>query len=562
MFQRGTPGPRGRGFFAVAPENAPAPEPDARTRSIWLTQSVLAASVITISVLVLALQPDLFGRWSFSVGMTAIIALTLATLVTPWSQLPKTAVLVIPFLDAIAIGLAASDTELRFSYLWVFPVMWVSMHYRPAVMAALLAAIGAVLLVDAAADFDSASALRAFTVLLSLTFIGITAHLAMRQTRALRRLMRRQAGRITATAGRRAEEERRTSEILNGVDSGVARISETGAVLAVNDAYVRLYGLDPLDPSLPARSVEYSGLRAMPVPALDRPFARAARGEPFTDERVWIFTPDGQWRALSASAKRLRGSDGEEASILLVVHDVTAAAQAERDRERLAAVTSHELMHPLSVLIGNAELALDSDELTPKTRDRLETMLRASDRLLEMAKLITSPRGADAGRGSFEEVDLGDIVADSVASFEPTARVHDISIETITTGELPISADGFRLRQVVDNLVSNAIKYTPGGGDVRVIAALDEGMVSLTVADSGIGVHEDELPKLLSPYFRTKAAREKASGTGLGLGITSEIVAAHNGTLTIESEAGVGTTVTVMLPSEAPPSNAEAEAYP
>ena len=562
MFQRGTPGPRGRGFFAVAPENAPAPEPDARTRSIWLTQSVLAASVITISVLVLALQPDLFGRWSFSVGMTAIIALTLATLVTPWSQLPKTAVLVIPFLDAIAIGLAASDTELRFSYLWVFPVMWVSMHYRPAVMAALLAAIGAVLLVDAAADFDSASALRAFTVLLSLTFIGITAHLAMRQTRALRRLMRRQAGRITATAGRRAEEERRTSEILNGVDSGVARISETGAVLAVNDAYVRLYGLDPLDPSLPARSVEYSGLRAMPVPALDRPFARAARGEPFTDERVWIFTPEGQWRALSASAKRLRGSDGEEASILLVVHDVTAAAQAERDRERLAAVTSHELMHPLSVLIGNAELALDSDELTPKTRDRLETMLRASDRLLEMAKLITSPRGADAGRGSFGEVDLGDIVADSVASFEPTARVHDISIETITTGELPISADGFRLRQVVDNLVSNAIKYTPGGGDVRVIAALDEGMVSLTVADSGIGVHEDELPKLLSPYFRTKAAREKASGTGLGLGITSEIVAAHNGTLTIESEAGVGTTVTVMLPSEAPPSNAEAEAYP
>jgi len=557
MFQRGTPGPRGRGFFAVAPASVP----DARTRSIWLTQSVLAASVIGIGVLVLALQPTLFGQWNFSAGMAAIIGLTFATLVTSWSELPKTAVLVIPFLDAIAIGLAASNTELRFSYLWVFPVMWVSMHYRAATMAALLAVIGVVLLIDLVAAFDSASALRSFTVLLSLTFIGITAHLAMRQTHALRRLMRRQAGRITATAGRRSEEERRTSEILNGVDSGVARISETGAVLAVNDAYMRLYGLDALDPSLPARSVEYSGLRAMPVPALDRPFARAARGEIFTDERVWIFTPEGQWRALSASAKRLRGSDGEDASILLVVHDVTAAAQAERDRERLAAVTSHELMHPLSVLIGNAELALDSDELTPKTRDRLETMLRASDRLLEMARLITSPRAADAARGSFDEVDLCDIVADSVASFGPTARVHDVSIETITTGELPISADGFRLRQVVDNLVSNAIKYTPGGGDVRVIAALDEGMVSLTVADSGIGVSEDELPQLLRPYFRTKAAKEKASGTGLGLGITSEIVAAHNGTLTIQSEAGVGTTVTVMLPSTAPPSHAEAEAY-
>ncbi len=550
MFQRGTPGPRGRGFFAD-PGSFWAGVPDARTRSIWLTQSVLAASVITICVLVLALQPTLFGQWNFSAGMTAIIALTLATLVTPWSALSKNAVLVIPFLDAVAIGLAASNTDLRFSYLWVFPVMWVSMHYRAAMMAALLAVIGVILLIDSAATFGSASALRLFTVLLSLTFIGITAHLAMRQTRALRRLMRRQAGRISATAGRRAEDERRTSEILNGVDTGVARISETGAVLAVNDAYVRLYGLDPLDPSLPARSVEYSGLRAMPVPALDRPFARAARGETFTDERVWIFTPDAEWRALSASAKRLSGPDGEEASTLLVVHDVTAAAHAELDRERLAAITSHELMHPLSVLIGNAELALDSDEPSPRTRERLETMLRASDRLLEMAKLITSPRAADAARGSFSEVDLRDIVVDSVASFEPTARVHDVTIETITTGELPISADGFRLRQVVDNLVSNAIKYTPEGGDVRIIAARENDSVSLTVADSGIGVSADELPKLLSPYFRTGAAKEKASGTGLGLGITNEIVTAHHGTLTIESEAGVGTTVTVILPSAA-----------
>jgi len=530
----------------------PAGAPDARTRSIWLTQLVLAASVVIISVLVLALQPTLLGQWTFAAGMTALMVLTIATLVTPWSQLPRGAVLSIPFLDALAIGVAATSTDLRFGYLWVFPVMWVAMHFRPAMMAALLAVIGVILLIDSLRVVGSASALRFFIIMLSLTFIGITAHLAMRQTRALRRLMLRQAGRLNATSERRADDERRTNEILNGVDSGVARISSTGAVLAVNDAYVRLYGLDPLDPSLPARSVEYSGLRAMPVPALDRAYARAARGETFTDERVWIFTPDGEWRALSASAKRLSGSGSEEASILLVVHDVTATAQAELDRERLDAVTSHELMHPLSVLIGNAELSLDLDELTPKTRERIETMLRASDRLLEMARLITSPRSIDATRASFDEVDLRDIVVDSVASFRPTALVHEVSIETVTPGELPIVADGFRLRQVVDNLVSNAIKYTPAGGDVRVIAALDDDIVSLTVVDSGIGVSKEELPKLLDPYFRTRAAKGKASGTGLGLGITNEIIAAHSGTLAIDSEAGVGTTVTVKLPS-APP---------
>ncbi|HWM17433.1 MAG TPA: ATP-binding protein, partial [Microbacterium sp.] len=508
--------------------------------------------VVTISVLVLIVQPALFGQWQFTVGMTALIVLTIATMVTPWSQLPRSAVLVIPFLDALAIGLAATSTDLRFGFLWVFPVMWVAMHFRAAVMAALLAVIGIILLVDSLAIAGSSATLRFIITLFSLTFIGITAHLAMRQTRALRRLMTRQAGRLNTTAERRADDERRTNEILNGVDSGVARISATGAVLAVNDAYVRLYGLDPLDPSLPARSVEYSGLRAMPVPALDRAFARAARGETFTNEQVWIFTPDGEWRALSASAKRLRGSGNEEGSILLVVHDVTATAQAELDRERLDAVTSHELMHPLSVLIGNAELSLDLDELTPKTRERIETMLRASDRLLEMAKLITSPRSLDARHAAFDEVDLRDIVADSVASFRPTALVHEVSIETVTPRELPILADGFRLRQVVDNLVSNAIKYTPAGGDVRIMTALDNDTVSLTVADSGIGVSKEELPRLLDPYFRTSAAKQKASGTGLGLVITNEIIAAHSGTLAIDSEAGVGTTVTVTLPSVPP----------
>jgi len=243
--------------------------------------------------------------------------------------------------------------------------------------------------------------------------------------------------------------------------------------------------------------------------------------------------------------------------MLLVVHDVTATALAVRDRERMAAVTSHELMHPLSVLIGNAELSLEHDELTPKTRERIETMLRASDRLLEMAKLITSPRSIDADRDAFHEVDLRNIVIDSVASFGPTALVHEVSIETDTPAELPLFADGFRLRQVVDNLVSNAIKYTPAGGDVRVIAAHADDTVSLTVADSGIGVSKDELPKLLSPYFRTSAAKETASGTGLGLGITNEIITAHSGTLAIESEAGVGTTVIVTLPS-APRSSADA----
>ncbi|MFK4834593.1 sensor histidine kinase [Microbacterium sp. ZW T2_14] len=523
--------------------------PDARTRSIWLTQLVLAASVLITAILVMVLQPDLFGHWNFLLGTLLVVVLTLATLTVPWSGVPASAVLAVPFADAIAIGLMSSGSELRLGYLWAFPVMWVAMHFRTTALAIMLALIGIILLFDSAMTPGPLGALRVFVVLLTLTFIGITAHLSLRRTRSLRRLLRRQADRLTATLSRRSDQERRTMEILNGIDTGIARISEDGTVLAVNDAYSRLYGLDALDPTLPAQSVEYTGLRGMPVPYSERPFSRAARGETFTDASVWLFTVEGEWRALSVTAKRLAARGDEESSILLLVHDVTALTYAQRERERFTAMASHELKHPLTVMIGNAELALELDELTPRTRERFESIVAASDRMLTMTEsLVTTSRRGFSGRDEVADIDLRQILLESVASFRPTAAANDISVDVRADEALPITADGFRLRQVVDNVVSNAIKYTPRDGRVRIVGAVDGGTVVLTVADSGIGIGAEDLPRVLTPYFRTDEAKQKSGGTGLGLGISNDIVLAHGGTLEIDSEVGAGTTVTVRLP--------------
>lgn len=521
----------------------------ARTRSIWMTQLVLAASVVIIGVLVLILQPEMFARRNFTLGMLALIAVTIATLAVPWERLPRHAVLAVPVIDAVAIGLVANNTELRFAFLWVFPVMWVAMHFRIVYLAGMLALIGGIVLLQSSTAPTNQVALRTFIVLLSLTFIGITAHLAMRQTRALRRLLRRQAGRLTVALGRASSQERRTMEILNGVDTGVARVSPSGEVLAVNDAYERLYGLDPLDRSLPARSVEYTELRGMPVPPSARPFARAARGELFTDARVWLFTPTGEWRVLSITAKPLDAAEGDEPSTLLVVHDVTAITHAQRERERLSAMASHELKHPLTVMIGNAELALETEDLSPRMRQRLEAIVGASERMLEMTNsMLQTSRTVFSAREAFDELDLRQIVADSVDSFRATANAHEVDISLELDESLPVTADGFRVRQVIDNLVSNAIKYTSREGHVRISGSVEGEDVTLVVSDTGIGISQTDLPNILTPYFRTAEAKETASGTGLGLGITREIVAAHGGTLTIDSEAGVGTTVSVRLP--------------
>ncbi len=526
-----------------------ASAPDSRTRSIWLTQLVLAAGVVIIALLVTVLTPSLFLEASFAAGILGILALTAITLGAPWSRLPQGAVLAIPFLDALAIGSVTLGTSLRFSYLWVFPVMWAAMHFRPLVLTSMLSGIAVIVLIDAALNSNELAVLPVLIVMLSLTFIGVTAHLTMRQMHAFRKLLNRQARRLNATLTRRSEQERRVSEMLNRLDIGVVRVAHGGTVLAVNDAYIQLYGLNPLDPSQPARSVEYDGLRGMPVPLAERPFARAARGAVFTDVRVWLFTMEGEWRALSVTAKREGSWGNEDAAVLLLVHDVTAITHAQRERERLTAIASHELRHPLTVMIGNAELALESDDLTPRTRERLERIVRASERMLEMAtSMLKGSHSAAPAEDSLGRVDMRQVVTDSIDSFRPAAIAHDVSVQLRMSGPLLATADGFRIRQVVDNLVSNAIKYTPREGEVHITGTLEGDEVVLTVADTGIGISSADMPRILTPYFRTDEAKETASGTGLGLSISRDIVKAHKGTLTIESEAHTGTTVTVRLP--------------
>lgn len=523
--------------------------PDSRTRSIWLTQLMLTMAIVIITVLVLALSPETVGHWYFGAGVVAIITLTVVTLAVPWSRLPRNYVLVVPFIDALAVGLIAANTELRFGYIWVLPVMWVAMHFGADALAGLLATICAILIVVAGGNPSPEAALRLVIVVLSLSFIGITAHLATRRARALRALLRRQAVRLNRTVERRSDQERRTTEILNGIDTAVARITLSGRVLAINNAYAELYAIDPADTAAPARSIEYDGLRGMPIPPSERPLARAGRGEIFTDVRVWLFTPDGEWRVLSVTSKRLAATESEGTTMLLLAHDVTAITHAQRERERLTAIASHELKHPLTVLISTADLALESDELTPRIRERLETMLHASERMLDMTtSMLRTSRTAFSARDAQDDIDLRQLLWDSVDSFRPTAAAHDVELRLIADEPLLVIADGFRLRQVIDNLVSNAIKYTPANGGVRVEGRSDGDHVSLVFADTGIGISKADISRITTPYFRTDAAKDTAGGTGLGLSIAKEIVTAHGGSLAIESTLGAGTKIEVRLP--------------
>lgn len=529
----------------------PASAAPSRTRSVWLLQLALGASVVVTVLVVQALEPEMFGLWTFSAGVGLIMAITATALVVPWHRVPRTAILAVPFADLVGISLLSFGSDLRFGFFWVFPVTWIATHFALPALLTALATIGVVILVDATVTGPTPStALRLTVVMLSLMFIGLTSYLTARQNRAFKQLLRRQASRLQGTLQRVTGQERRVSQMLNGLDTGIVRLSSTGEVLAVNDTYVSLYAIDRDQPKRPGRAVEYSTLRGDALAESERPLARAARGEQFEDERVWLFDVDGEWHALSASTRRLTSSDEPE-STLLIVHDVTALIEAERARERLAAVVSHELRNPLTAIMGHAELALDDENLPPRTREQLEVIDNAAERMQALiAQILRSSQAEFQEARTHEPVDVRRILDASVESFRPAADGRRVGLHLDAPDELPIVGDAFRLRQAIDNVLSNAIKYTPGGGSVRVEASAADGAMTLTIADTGIGIAPDDVPRIFDAYFRTDAARESAAtGTGLGMGIVRDIVELHHGTLSVESEQGTGTTVTMVLPS-------------
>jgi signal transduction histidine kinase len=527
---------------------------DSRTRSIWLLQLVLAASVVVTVLAVQALEPSLLAVWTFSAGVGVIIALTAASLVIPWRRLPRSVIMLVPFGDLIGVSFLAFDSELRFGYFWVFPITWIATHFALAALLTALGMVGVVIVVDATlSGLGADSAIRLMVVLLALTFIGLTTFLGARQNRAFRQLLRRQAARLQGTLSRVSGQERRVSQMLNGLDTGIARLSGSGEVLALNDTYVSLYAIDRDDPKRPGGAVEYSALRGDPLPESDRPFARAARGELFEDERVWLFDARGGWHALSASTRRLTPSSDEPESTLLIVHDITALIEAERARERLAAVVSHELRNPLTAIMGHAELALEGDALSPKTREQLEVIDNAAQRMQALiSEILAGSRSESRDHSGDSSADVRRIIDASLESFRPAADGRRVSLSIDAPETLLVCGDAFRLRQAIDNIISNAIKYTPGGGSVRITAGHRDGLVSIAFADTGIGIAPEDIPRIFDPYFRTRAARESSTpGTGLGMGIVRSIVEEHDGTLDVESEQGTGTTVTIHLRPDA-----------
>ncbi len=234
------------------------------------------------------------------------------------------------------------------------------------------------------------------------------------------------------------------------------------------------------------------------------------------------------------------------------LREITADRELERLRDAFVAAVSHELRTPLTSISGFLELLADEEEALGETgRGYLAVIRRGTDRLLRIIEDLLLVAQIEAGRLelALAPVDVARVAALAVDAAGPAAEEKGVALELRADGGPTALADAGRLGQVLDNLVSNAIKFTDEGGSVTVTVELDGATALLVVADTGVGIPTDEQAQLFSRFFRASTAVRRAiPGTGLGLPIARAIVEQHGGTISLESRQGEGTRVTVALP--------------
>lgn len=478
-------------------------------------------------------------------GIVLVFVLTVAAIVVRWNRVHPLLVLLIPVGDLVAVLLLQlGEPHEGLWMLWLAPATWLATV--GGLTGVLAGTVGTSLMFWVAELLHAGPETRGHLVLgpIAIGSAAVVAYVAARRASAQRALLDEQAEYLDHAVERARRQEDAVSEVLDAVDFGVVRIGSDGTLSIENEAHARLYPSD--SDSVPL----FDGDGVTPTPAGLAPTERARRGESFEGVLTWQ-GPQGEGRrALQSTARRLLDANGLDVGGILVTRDVTAEQLAVQMRDELVASVSHELRTPLTSVLGHLDIVLEGDQLPESVRRSLEIAERNASRLLVIIGDILAATAEGAGHLDVRPVDedVSRVVLQSVESLEPRAAARNIRIDAAGVEPARAEIDPLRIRQVVDNLVGNAVKYHTGDGLIEVDLTSDDRDVYLVVRDDGPGIAEEALPRLFDRYYRAESAGARAVGTGLGLSISRDLVKAHGGEITVQSEPGSGATFVVRLP--------------
>jgi PAS domain S-box-containing protein len=266
-----------------------------------------------------------------------------------------------------------------------------------------------------------------------------------------------------------------------------------------------------------------------------------------------IFDEQGAFRGYRGTARDITAQVNAQTALIAAKEE---AETASRTKSQFLAHMSHELRTPLNAVLGFSEVIRDAvvGPVEPRYRDYAGDIHKAGQHLLNLINDVLDLSKIEVGRLALHDdpVSLADVVATCLRLVSERAREGQLAITEDLPADLPpVRGDALRLKQVVLNVLSNAVKFTPAGGAVRITAArAPDGGITLAVIDTGIGMSAEDIPVALAPFRQVEGAlNRRYEGTGLGLPLAKSLVELHDGKLDIESTVGSGTSVFIRLPA-------------
>ena len=531
-------------------------------------------------------------------GVAVVLAATvLAAVLTARGVHDGWAVLLIPIVDIVGFGLFRTGTggaTSLFSSLVLLPVVWLAAApgIRWVFVVGGLTSIA--LLMPYFTDPPETSVEWLRGVVGPLVFSAVAA--VINQLSRQQRLRVEQAEELVAERTRALSEnvamivqlrdkERQYRELLDSFESLWSSITAqaviatdcSGQVTAWNPGAVRLLGLSVDEAlrevridrffstavlsmlaadnaELPPSTAELPPGYADLSPGIKALFAQADAGLT-VDGDIEVVTAGGTTVPARVTVSPHKDGAGAQQGYLFVLTDETRAVEVARMKDEFVGMISHELRTPLSAIIGFLDL-LQNDPGQPLTDDQQEfvgIIERNAQRLLNLVGDLLFTAQVESGRFPLErdEADVAELVRSAVVSAGPHAQREGIElVAEVEADALPVVVDAGRVGQAIDNLLSNAIKFTSRGGKVTAGVRAVDGGVEFSIADTGVGIPEDEQGMLFTRFFRASTAtRNAVPGVGLGLTITRAIVLAHGGTMDVTSQEGVGTEFRFILPA-------------
>lgn len=351
-----------------------------------------------------------------------------------------------------------------------------------------------------------------------------------------------------------ANEKSRVRTMINHLSGGVMTTDTRKQVALANHAFLNL--IDYRGPSPIGRPVEElvsdATLLAMVDKALAMPLDQFAEAT----EEITVQPQDqtGPERVIGVRCVPFRDRLGRNLGTITVLHDITTLKKMEQMKSDFVAMVSHEIRGPLNSVLMQQKVVLDelAGPLTEKQREilqraseKIQSLVSLSSELLDLSKMESGLINMEK-----ETLDLAPILADQALFHLPKAQAKGVSLELAPLAELPpVLANRTNMEEVLSNLITNAINYTPEKGRVIVSATRDADYVCFKVSDTGFGITPEDQARIFDRFYRVKNEKTRyVIGTGLGLPIVKSIIEAHHGRIEVKSEADKGSTFAVFIP--------------